>query len=42
MAIPFALLALWLVRRFGTRLPETVSVLAGDDEPLSREERVDR
>ncbi len=37
MGIPFLLLALVLVRRFGARLPASVSVMAGDDAPLTQE-----
>lgn len=37
MGIPFALLALWVARRFGARLPSAAQVLAGDDAPLTKE-----
>jgi hypothetical protein len=37
MGIPFLLIALWLARRFGFRLPTAASVLSGDDAPLIKE-----
>ncbi len=38
VGIPFLLLALWLIRRFGGRLPDGARVLAGDDDPLRSKE----